>query len=97
MKPHRCYSNSLRTVLDQVADRSVWQETVLRAFQTWAVQANINIGLVPDRGDALGTVGLANNDPRFGEFRVGAFPQPGVLASALPYQQIAGTWSGMCC
>ncbi len=88
------YSNSLRTVLDQVADRSVWQETVLRAFQTWAVQANINIGLVPDRGDALGTVGLANNDPRFGEFRVGAFPQPGVLASALPYQQIAGTWAG---
>jgi len=88
------YGNSLRTVLDQVADRNVWQETALRAFQTWAVQANINIGLVPDRGDALGTVGLANNDPRFGEFRVGAFPQPGVLASALPYQQIAGTWSG---
>lgn len=88
------YGNSLRTVLDQVTDRSVWQETALRAFQTWAVQANINIGLVPDRGDALGTIGLANNDPRFGEFRVGAFPQPGVLASALPYQQIAGTWSG---
>jgi hypothetical protein len=88
------YANSLRTVLDQVADRNVWQETVLRAFQTWAVQANMNIGLVPDRGDTLGTVGLANNDPRFGEFRVGAFPQPGVLASALPYQQIAGTWSG---
>lgn len=88
------YGNSLRAVLDQVTDRDVWQATALRAFQTWAVQANINIGLVPDRGDALGTVGLANNDPRFGEFRVGAFPQPGVLASALPYQQIAGTWSG---
>ena len=88
------YSNSLRTVLDQVADRQEWQEAVLRAFQTWSVQANINIGLVPDRGDAFGTAGLGVNDPRFGELRLGAFPQPGVLASALPYQQIAGTWSG---
>lgn len=88
------YGNSLREVLDQVADRKVWQETVLRAFQTWAVQANINIGLTPDRGDTFGTVGLSVNDPRFGEIRIGAFPQPGVLASALPYQQTAGTWSG---
>lgn len=88
------YANSLRTVLDQVADRQDWQETALRAFQTWAVQANINIGLVPDRGDTFGTPGLGVNDPRFGELRLGAFPQPGVLASALPYQQIAGTWSG---
>lgn len=88
------YSNSLREVLDQVTDRKVWQETVLRAFQTWAVQANINIGLTPDRGDTFGTVGLSVNDPRFGEIRIGAFPQPGVLASALPYQQTAGTWSG---
>jgi hypothetical protein len=88
------YGNSLRELLDQVADRKVWQETVLRAFQTWAVQANINIGLTPDRGDTFGTVGLSVNDPRFGEIRIGAFPQPGVLASALPYQQTAGTWSG---
>lgn len=88
------YGNSLREVLDQVADRKVWQEAVLRAFQTWAVHANINIGLTPDRGDTFGTVGLSVNDPRFGEIRIGAFPQPNVLASALPYQQTAGTWSG---
>ncbi len=84
----------MREVFDQVTDRKVWQETVLRAFQTWAVQANINVGLVPDRGDAFGTIGLSSEDPRFGEFRIGAFPQPGVLASALPFQQVAGTWSG---
>ena len=88
------YDNSLRRTLDQVADRRVWQEAALRAFQTWAVSANINVGLVPDRGDDFGAVGLATDDPRFGEFRVGAFPQPGVLANALPFQQIAGTWSG---
>jgi hypothetical protein len=88
------YGNSIRHVFDQVAGRQEWQEAALRAFQTWAVYSNINVGLVPDRGDAFGTVGLGVNDPRFGEFRIGAFPQPGVNASALPFQQIAGTWSG---
>lgn len=88
------YRNSAREVLDQVTDRQQWQEATLRAFQTWSVHGNFNIGLVPDRGDDFGAVGLSTNDPRFGEFRIGAFPQPGVLANALPYQQIAGTWSG---
>lgn len=88
------YRNAAREVLDQVTDRMQWQEAALRAFQTWAVQANINVGLVQDRGDDFGAVGLTTNDPRFGEFRIGAFPQLGVLANALPYQQIAGTWSG---
>ncbi len=88
------YRNAAREVLDQVTDRLEWQEAALRAFQTWAVQANINIGLVADRGDDFGAVGLTTNDPRFGEFRIGAFPQVGTLANALPYQQIAGTWSG---
>jgi Matrixin len=88
------YQNSMRSVFDQVADRAKWQEETLRAFQTWAFYSNINVGLVPDRGDDFGTIGLSTKDPRFGEFRIGAFPQPGVLASAAPYQQIAGTWSG---
>lgn len=88
------YRNSIREVFDQVTDRREWQEAALRAFQTWAVHADLNIGLVPDRGDAFGAVGLSTDDPRFGEFRIGAFPQPGVLANALPYQSLAGTWSG---
>ncbi len=88
------YNNSVREVFDQVTDRREWQEAALRAFQTWAVYADINVGLVPDRGDDFGAVGLSSNDPRFGELRIGAFPQPGVLANAAPYQQRAGTWSG---
>ncbi len=88
------YRNVARESLDQVTDRLQWQESVLRAFQTWSVQANLNIGLVPDRGDDFGAVGLSTNDPRFGEFRVGAFPQQAVLANALPFQVTAGTWSG---
>ena len=88
------YRNTLREHLDSVTDRRLWQEATLRAFQTWSVHSNINIGLVPDRGDDFGAVGLSSNDPRFGEFRVGSFPQSNVLANALPYQTISGTWSG---
>ncbi len=88
------YQNSLRSVLDQVADRKEWQEAVLRAFQTWAVETNVNIGLASDRGDHFGAVGLTQNDPRFGDFRVGALPQLGVLANATPFQTNAGTWAG---
>jgi hypothetical protein len=87
-------SNQLRAVLDTVATRGEWQKEALRAFQQWVEVANVNIGLVPDRGDAFGTVGLASNDPRFGEIRIGAFPQSQVVASAVPNQVNAGTWSG---
>ncbi len=88
------YQNSLRSVLDQVADRKEWQEAVLRAFQTWAVESNINVGLATDRGDNFGAVGLTQNDPRFGDFRIGGLPQTGVLANATPFQTNAGTWAG---
>lgn len=88
------YNNSLRAIFDQVADRKVWQEAVLRAFQSWAVESNINIGLATDRGDHFGATGLTQNDPRFGDFRIGAFPQVGVLANATPFQTNAGTWAG---
>jgi hypothetical protein len=88
------YDNSLRERFDQVTDRKEWQEAVLRAFQTWATHANVNIGLTPDRGDDFGAVGLTSGDPRFGEFRIGAFPQGTVLANATPFQPSAGTWAG---
>ena len=31
-------------------DLAYWQQTILRAFQTWANYANINIHEVPDQG-----------------------------------------------
>ncbi|MGV2337897.1 MAG UNVERIFIED_CONTAM: hypothetical protein LVR18_28725 [Planctomycetaceae bacterium] len=86
--------NRLRTTLDAVAPRLEWQTAILRAAQTWAENANINIGLVPDRGDNFGAVGLASNDPRFGEIRVGAFPQSRVVANAVANLPISGTWGG---
>src|SRR5436305_40997 len=47
-----------------------WQMEILRAFQTWAVNANINIGLVDDGGQAFGSSGIIQGDSRFGDVRV---------------------------
>lgn len=89
------WRNDLRQTLDQVTDRQVWQTEVARAFQTWAVETNISIGLRNDRSDSFGTVGLPVRDPRFGDFRIGAFPQSEtVLANAVPFSSQSGTWAG---
>jgi hypothetical protein len=45
---------------------------ILRAFQTWAANANLNIGLVNDNGAAFGSAGAIQTDPRFGDIRIGA-------------------------
>src|SRR5262245_50082025 len=51
-----------------------WQREILRAFQTWAASANINVGLVADGGAALGVAGVVEGDTRFGDIRVAASP-----------------------
>lgn len=86
--------SELRGMLDAVANRERWQEVSLRAFQTWAYHADINVGLRADHGLPFGAPGLSVGDPRFGDFRIGAIPQSGVLANALPFQINAGTFSG---
>src|SRR5262245_34884680 len=87
--------SSLFGTLDALAPTSTWQREVLRAFQTWAVNANINIGLVSDSGLPLGTTGAPEGDPRFGDIRIAAEPlSPGVLALVSPFDYLAGTRSG---
>src|SRR5262245_3436011 len=74
---------------------AAWQTEILRALQTWAVQANINIGIVTDGGQAIGTSGSLQADTRFGDIRVAAIPQgPTVLAITSPVDMLAGTRSG---
>lgn len=88
------FENVIHEELDAVTTRDNWQELVLRAYQTWAIHADVNVALTADHDLGFGTPGLSNQDPRFGEFRIGAFPQTGVLANSLPFQSVAGTWSG---
>jgi hypothetical protein len=74
---------------------STWEREVLRAFQTWAEQANIEIGVVADSGLPLGSAGAIQADARFGDIRIAAYPMGGdTLAVASPFDLLAGTWSG---
>jgi len=77
---------------------AVWQKEMLRAFQSWAVQANVNVGLVTDGGQPMGVAGAPQEDPRFGDFRVGARPLSRDLndsvAGNVPFSYSGGTWAG---
>src|SRR4051794_16238504 len=88
--------NSLFRALDPRLPARAWQQEILRAFQTWAVEANVNVAVVPDGGQPFGTLGLKQGDPRFGDVRIGAHPMSdNVLAVANPYDPfIANTWVG---
>jgi len=68
---------------------------VLRAFQTWAVNANLNVGLVADGGQPLGTAGAVQGDPRFGDVRVAAAPLSDTeVGAASPFSWTGTTFSG---
>src|SRR5262249_46873170 len=56
---------------------------ILRAFQTWASQANVNIGVVADGGQPFGANGAIQGDTRFGDIRL--------FAQALGSDQLAET------
>lgn len=74
---------------------SAWQTEVLRAFQTWAAQANIDIAVTSDGGQTFGTAGAFQSDSRFGDIRIGgATLSPEVVAMGTPFDPTVGTWSG---
>jgi len=90
-------ASNLFQTLNAVAPTSTWEREILRAFQTWAVNGNINIAVVPDGGQPLGTSGAVQGDPRFGDIRIAA--TPGALnsvevADANPFYWTGTTWSG---
>lgn len=78
-----------------LANNLAWQAEILRAVQTWAQYANINIGVVTDRGLPLGVDGANQGDPRFGDIRISARPLSGnVLAITTPSGPLGGTRAG---
>jgi hypothetical protein len=89
-------SSTLFATLDAQEPTAAWQAAILRAVQTWAVNTNLNVGVVPDGGQPFGTSGLGQGDPRFGDIRIGAAPlSPTVLAVSVPHDPyLSGGWSG---
>lgn len=74
---------------------SGWQREVLRAYQTWAVNGDLNIALVADGGQALGSPGAVQGDARFGDVRVAATGGGATaLASASPFNWNGSTYNG---
>jgi Matrixin len=72
-----------------------WETAILRAFQTWAVNTNVNVGVVNDGGLALGTTGAVEGDPRFGDIRVASrVLAPTAVSTASPFSWSGTTWSG---
>src|SRR5262245_38709440 len=89
-------SSALFQKLGTTASTKTWQMEVLRALQTWAVQGNIDIGVVADGGQALGSTGPAQGDSRFGDIRIAARSMglDAPLAIGSPYDPLVGTRSG---
>ena len=88
--------SGLFTALNAQQPTATWEQMILQAFQTWAVQANINISLTSDSGAAFGTPGPSQHDPRFGDIRVGAQAMsPDVMAITVPGNpDVSGSWTG---
>jgi hypothetical protein len=73
-----------------------WQTAILRAAQSWAVNANLDFHVVSDNAAyAFGTEGATEGDTRFGDLRVGGIPlTDGLVSTAVPFTPVSGTWAG---
>ena len=73
-----------------------WQQTVLRAMQTWLVHTAVDLGIVADEGLPLGTPGPTTGDSRFGDMRLAARPLANdVMAISMSQDSLlSGTWAG---
>ena len=75
---------------------TTWEQQIEQAASLWESVTNANLALVPDGGEAVGVSGDQQDDPRFGDIRIGAVPlAPGVLAETfLPPPANGGTDAG---
>src|SRR5262249_37840597 len=89
-------SSSLFASMSGLGNPAVWEKAILDAFQTWAIRANLNIGLVSDDGQGFGTGRLSQGDPRFGDIRIAAVPMASdVLGITVPATGSGGgSWTG---
>jgi hypothetical protein len=75
---------------------ATWENQIEQAASLWENATNANLALVSDGGEPVGTPGDQQDDPRFGDIRIGMIPLPsGVLAETfLPPPANGGTDAG---
>jgi hypothetical protein len=79
-------TSDLAASLSSRMPASTWERDILAAFQSWADLGNVNIGLVPDDGRAIGTPGPLEGKPNVGDIRIVSRPlSPDALALAVPF------------
>jgi hypothetical protein len=85
-----------QTLNSQFPSTTSWQDVVAQAFQTWATETNVSIGLRTDNGAPFGVAGPMQGDPNFGDIRIGARPlSPDVMSITVPPDPyFSGTLSG---
>src|SRR5689334_11835405 len=66
--------SNLFSSLNATGTTAAWQQAILRAFQAWAATTNVNVGVVADGGQPLGTTGIVQGDAKFGDIRVAGVP-----------------------
>lgn len=92
-------ASNLTSLLASTTGVTAGKKEILRAYQTWTAQTNLNIGVIGDGGQAMGTVGPPQEDVRFGDIRVAARSLSGVtgdnpVAVAVPFDYNTKTWAG---
>ena len=74
---------------------ATWEGDVVAALDRWAAAANIDVAVVADHGEALGTQGKMQGDRRFGDIRIAACSLgTDVVAVTAPPDPEAGTRAG---
>jgi hypothetical protein len=68
--------SNLQAALDgNPATAATWRTLIQKAAATWENSANVNLVQVADNGSPLGVAGNQQNDPRFGDIRIGGYVQ----------------------
>jgi hypothetical protein len=89
-------SSGLFQTLNANYPTATWDGQIEQAASLWEGATNANLALVSDGGEAVGSAGDQQDDPRFGDIRIGAIPLgSGILAETfLPPPANGGTDAG---
>jgi len=89
-------SSALFSTLNANYPTATWEAQIEQAASLWEGATNANLALVSDGGEAVGCSGDQQDDPRFGDIRIGAVPLgSGILAETfLPPPANGGTDAG---
>jgi len=88
--------STLFSTLNANFSTAAWEQQIEQAASIWEQAANLNLSRVSDGGEAVASSGDQQDDPRFGDIRIGAVPLgSGTLAvTFLPPPANGGTDAG---